>query len=82
MHAANGGSASDADFKGKTVDVKFKAGETGPKTVEFEFVDDSIVESTESFTISMVSSSLSAVKLGEPSTVNILDNDGKYTCNK
>ncbi|XP_028398895.1 uncharacterized protein LOC114521039 isoform X22 [Dendronephthya gigantea] len=73
--ATNTGSASDEDFKEKTVDVVFEAGETGPKLVEFDIVDDSLVEDTESFTVSIVSSSLSAVKPGEPSTVNILDND-------
>ncbi len=75
--ATKAGTASEEDFIGRTVDVTFEAGETGPKRVEFGIVDDSLVENTESFTVSMVSSSLSAVKPGEPSTVNILDNDGK-----
>ena len=79
--ATNAGTASDVDFVGKTVDVTFEAGETGPKRVQFEIVDDSMVESTEAFTVSLVSSSLSAVKVGEPSTVNILDNDGEF-CTK
>ena len=76
--ATNTGTASDKDFKEKTVDVVFEAGETGPKVVEFEIIDDPIVENTESFTVSLVSSSVSAVKVGEPSTVNILDNDGTF----
>lgn len=79
--ASNAGTASDEDFVGKTVDVKFEAGETGPKTVEFEIVDDAMVERTEFFTVSMSSSSLAAVKVGEPSQVNIRDNDGESTIN-
>ena len=74
--ATSPGTASGEDFKEKTVDVVFEAGETGPKVVEFEIVDDSLVENTESFTVTL-DSTASAVKLGEPSTVNILDNDGK-----
>ena len=75
--ATNPSSASAQDFVEKKVDVTFEAGETGPKFVEFDIVDDKIVENTESFEVSLVSSSLSAVKLGEPATVNILDNDGR-----
>ncbi|XP_046846527.1 uncharacterized protein LOC124440255 isoform X4 [Xenia sp. Carnegie-2017] len=69
------GSASDRDFFGKTFDVTFNAGETGPKRVEIDIVDDSLVESTESFNVSIVSSSSPAVRPGSSSKVNILDND-------
>ncbi len=72
------GSASDKDFVSRTVDVTFQPGETGPKQVEFEIVDDPLVENTESFQVSMVSSSVAAVATGEPATVNIRDNDRKY----
>jgi hypothetical protein len=37
-----------------------------------------LLEPTESFGVSLVSSSVEDVKLGSPSTVNILDNDGIY----
>jgi hypothetical protein len=44
-------------------------------------IDDLLVEPTERFKVNMVSSSVPAVKLGEPAAVNILlkDNDGKYS---
>ena len=73
--ATSPGSAEDEDFVGKKVDVKFEPGETGPKQVEIDIVDDDKVEKTESFEVSMTSS-VPAVKLGDPAIVNILDNDG------
>lgn len=74
--AASPGTASGEDFVSKTVDVTFEPGETGPKQVEFEIVDDELVENTESFKVSVVSSSVPAITSGEPATVNIRDNDG------
>ena len=74
--ATSPGTASDEDFVSRTVDVTFEPGETGPKEVEFEIVDDLLVENTESFQVSIVSSSVPAVKSGGPATVNIRDNDG------
>ncbi|CAB4038687.1 cellobiohydrolase A (1,4-beta-cellobiosidase A), partial [Paramuricea clavata] len=71
-------SASDKDFVSRTVNVTFNPGETGPKEVEFEIIDDPLVENTESFSVSVVSTSVSGVISGEPATVNILDNDGNY----
>ena len=55
--------------------MTFQPGETR-KQIEIEVVDDLKVEPTESFVLSLASSS-SAI-LGEPSSVNIIDNDGKY----
>jgi hypothetical protein len=42
-------------------------------------IDDHLVEPTEKFKVNLVSSSEPSVKLGEPTSVNILlkDNDGK-----
>jgi hypothetical protein len=59
------------------MDITFEPGET-EKWVEIDITDDNLLEPTESFGVSLVSSSVDAVKLGNPSSVNILDNDGKY----
>ena len=78
--ATSPATASGEDFVSKTVDVTFEPGETGPKQVEFEIVDDKLVENTESFIVSVVSSSVPAITSGEPATVNIRDNDGNNVC--
>ena len=54
--------------------MTFQLGET-QKQIEIELVDDQRVEDTESFILSLASSS--PVILGEPSSVNIIDDDGK-----
>ena len=59
------------------MDVTFQPGEKGPKSVVFDIVDDPLVESIEYFDVSFASSTSSAVKFGESSTINIIDNDGK-----
>lgn len=69
--------AKNEDFIAKTVDVTFQPGEKGPKSVVFDIVDDPLVESTEYFDVSFASSTSSAVKFGESSVINIIDNDGK-----
>ena len=74
--ATSPSTAGDGDFAPGIVDVVFAAGEKGPKQVEIDIVDDPLVENTESFQVSMVSSSNPAVKTGKAATVNILDNDG------
>lgn len=76
MSTAPNTAAAD-DFASKSVDVTFAPGETGPKQVEIEIVDDELVEVTENFKVSMTSSN-PAVKTGEASEVKILDNDGNY----
>ncbi|CAB4015099.1 T9SS type B sorting domain-containing [Paramuricea clavata] len=73
----NAGTAGEDDFDAKTMDITFEPGET-EKWVEIDITDDNLLEPTESFGVSLVSSSVEAVKLGNPSSVNILDNDGKY----
>ena len=57
--------------------MTFQPGETGPKEVEIDLFDDSLVEATESFNVRLVSTTNPAIQLGDPSSVNILDNDGK-----
>ena len=48
------------------------------KTVEFDIVDDNLVENTEEFKVAVVYSSVPAVTWENPIPVNILDNDGIY----
>ena len=68
--------ADDQDFVPKEFDVTFAPGETGPKSIEIDVLDDDSLENTEAFQVSFISSSVPAVKLGKPSSVNIMDNDG------
>ncbi len=67
--------ADNDDFFANVQNVTFQPGET-QKQIEIEVVDDQRVEPTESFILSLTSSSPAI--LGEPSSVNIIDNDGKY----
>ena len=60
--------------------MTFQPGESGPKVVEFDLIDDDDVEPTESFTVSLSSSSRAT--LGGPSTVNIQDDDGNNSLKK
>ena len=69
--------ASADDFVAKEVEVTFQPGETGPKDVEIDLFDDALVESTESFNVRLVSTTNPDIQLGDPTSVNILDNDGK-----
>ena len=71
--------AGKDDYVPQTVDITFEAGETGPKMMTIPIIDDHLVEPTEKFKVNLVSSSEPSVKLGEPTSVNILlkDNDGK-----
>jgi hypothetical protein len=46
------------------------------KTVEFDIVDDTLLENTEEFKVAVVYSSVPAVTWGKPASVNIQDNDG------
>ena len=65
----------------KKQNVTFGPGESGPKSVKIDVVDDDNVEPTEKFIVALTSYS-TGVKLGGPATVNILDNDGEdlYFC--
>ena len=66
--------AGDNDFSAKTVDVTFQPGETGPKPIPINIIDDDVVESKEEFTVT-ISSPSPGVTVGEPATVIIKDND-------
>ena len=61
----------------KTGEVVFSPGETGPKLIPIDIIDDKVVEPTEQFQVSLSSTS-PAVTVGDPASVNITDNDGKY----
>ena len=67
------------DYVPKRVNVTLEPG-AGPKTVEFDIVDDALVEATEEFKVAVVYSSVPAVTWRDPVSVNILDNDGIYVC--
>ena len=67
--------AGNDNFAGKSQSITFQPGETGPMLVEIDLVD--VPEPTEVFTVSL-STSAAAVTLGQPATVNIIDNDGKF----
>ena len=71
---ASPNTAGNDDFSPKTVDVTFQPGETGPKAVPINIIDDDTVEPKEEFTLTMSSSS-PGVTVGEPATVVIEDND-------
>lgn len=58
------------------MNVTFLPGEKGPKTVPFDIIDDSLVESKEFYYVNFVSSSSPAVKFSQPTVINIEDNDG------
>ncbi len=66
--------AGDDDFQARTMDVTFQPGETGPKSIPINTVDDDVIEPREEFTVTLSSSS-PGVTVGEPATVFIKDND-------
>lgn len=74
-------SASDQDFLPKEFNLTFAPGETGPKSIEIDIVDDALVEDSEYFEVSFISSSVPAVSTGETCSVYIEDNDGNCTLN-
>lgn len=71
----NSGTATTDDFDGTVQEVTFQPGETGPKFVEIELVDDNDDEPTENFTVSL-SSNFPVNLQRKPSTVKIQDDDG------
>ena len=69
------GTAGEADFTAVSRSVTLQPGQSGPLLVEIDVTDDTQVESTESFQVSLSDPSY-AVEIGQPATVNIIDNDG------
>ena len=74
--ATRPGTASESDYVQNAQDITFPAGESGPIPIDIEAVDDGSVEPMEQFNVVFESSSVPGVKLGKPTTVDILDNDG------
>ena len=66
--------AGGDDFEPTTMDVTFQPGETGPKSIPINTVDDDVVEPSEEFTVTLSSSS-PGVTVGGPASVFIKDND-------
>lgn len=70
--------AGVGDYVGEPKEIIFQPGETGPKLVDIDLVDDNILEDEEYFT-AYLTSPASGVKVGAPASVRILDNEGKET---
>ena len=66
--------AGKGDYIKWTGNITFQPGETRPKSIEIEIIDDLIVENTEAFSVILAASK--SIRLGQPVTVNIIDNDG------
>lgn len=71
------GTAGNADFTGISRSVTFQPGQASA-SVEIDITDDTIVEPTETFQVAMKDPSYT-VQMGQPTTVNIIDDDGN-TC--
>lgn len=76
---ANGTAVAVSDFIAANGTITFAAGETSPKPINITIVDDTAVESTQSFLLQL-SNPVSAT-LGTPSvaSINITDNDSGAT---
>ena len=70
------GTAGDKDITAISRSITLQPGQSGPLLVEIDITDDTQVESTESFQVTLSDPSY-PVQIGKPATVNILDNDGK-----
>ena len=58
-------------------EVTFQPGETGPKIIEYDLVEDAFTVPIQSFPVSLsLGSNTPGVKLGKPSAVKI--RDGKF----
>jgi hypothetical protein len=69
--------AGSGDYSGEPIEITFQPGETGPKSINIDLVDDQVLEDTEKFTV-FLTSSTPGVKVGKPATVRILDNEGDF----
>lgn len=67
--------AGQSDYNGEPQSITFQPGETGPKSIDIDLVDDELLEDTEKFTAFLTSSN-PAVKTGKPASVRIFDNEG------
>lgn len=73
--SANGSATSGSDYTLVSGNLTWANGESGAKTFSIPIVDDSVVESMESFTVSL--NNASGASLGSPAsaTITISDND-------
>ncbi len=55
--------------------MTIQPGQSGPFSMEIDIADDTQIESTEAFQVALSDPSYN-VQIGQPATVNILDNDG------
>jgi hypothetical protein len=69
------GTAGEADFTGISRSITFQPGQSGPISVEIDIEDDTLIEPTEAFQVALKDPSY-PIQIGQPATVNILDNDG------
>ena len=75
--AAKPSTAGVHDFVEKVHNVTFYPGETEPKSIPVDIIDDKTAEQTERFIVSLSSNS-PATRVGQPAFVDIIDNDGNY----
>ena len=69
---------TDQDFNPVSISLTFMAGGATSRLVVIPLVDDSVLESSEYFTVLLVSSSQRVTVGQATANVTILDNDGKY----
>ena len=67
--------AGNEDFAPNPVEIVFQPGESGPKPVILDVIDDDEIEASERFIVSLSSSS-PGVTVGPPANVIIEDDDG------
>ena len=70
-----GFTANASDFVEKIQNVTFYPGDTEPKSIIVDIIDDKLVEQTERFVV-FLSSDSPATAVGNPAFVEIMDNDG------
>lgn len=80
LATADGSATAPADYAAVATTVAFAAGDAAPKTVIVTIVDDTAIEPTETFTVSLTGPTGGAA-LGNPSTatVSIQDDDAPVT---
>ena len=66
-----------SDYATVTMDLTFNSGNTN-QTVMIPVVGDNVVESTESFTVSLTSADSAVMLNPSTTTVTIQDDDGKF----
>ena len=73
--------AGTSDYSGDPVEITFQPGETGPKSIDIDTVDDQLLEDNEKFTV-FLTTSTPGVKVKKPASVHIIDNEGDFRFNE